>query len=332
MDSTSFNSRTADSTIKRSIASHSKVDTCLILQYNRIALLCHDPMQLGVEPWKFETHIEYLAHNFNVISMGEMKQHLETATPFREKTVVVTFDGGYVDVLYTAKEVLEKYEVPATVFAASTGIIEEKQFWWDELENLLIAGHSHGQLRVEIDQIVRSWSLGTEYDRFHTYEDLFEILSNKTPAEQKAVMEQIVMALKSQAPERDSHRIMNAQELKELEEGELITVGGHTHSCVKLSSLPKWQQNEEISQNKNILEEVLRHNIRYFSYPFGSESGYTAETMDILENCGFSLACSNSYGTISAAGVSNRYDLPRIKVGNWNQFAFHRYLDIIFAQ
>ena len=123
---------------------------------------------------------------------------------------------------------------------------------------------------------------------------------------------------------------MDAGELKQLESSGLITVGGHTHDYVKLSSLSESQQAEEILKNKNVLEEVLGHKIEYFSYPFGTNHGYTAETMGILEDIGFSLACGNSYGMVSLVETENRYDLPRVKVGNWNSFVFYRFLRRFF--
>ena len=322
---------TKNSTILKNSPKHTKIDTCLILQYHRVALLSHDPLQLAVEPCRFERQIEYLAQNFNVISIGEMKRHLETATPFRAKTAVITFDGGYTDVLYTAKEVLEGCEVFATVFAASANITEGGRFWPNELENFLIANHFQGQLEVEIDHQLYNWPLRTQHDRFRTYDDLYSILSNKTPSEQRAIVDQITQSLDLRAEELDNHRTMSAQELKKLEEGGLITIGGHTHNYVKLSALPKWGQAGEISKNKDVLEEVLGHSIEYFSYPFGNDNSYTAETINILGDFGFSLACSNSYGTVSVTGGTNCYELPRVKVGNWNPFTFYRFLKGFFG-
>lgn len=312
------------------ISGHIGVDTCLVLQYHRVASLCFDPLQLAVEPYHFEKQIEYLAQNFNVISIDEMKHHLETSEPFREGTVVVTFDGGYTDVLYTAKEVLERFEVFATVFASSANITEGGRFWWQELEDFLIANHFEGQLELEIDCQLYKWPLVTQLDRFRAYDDLYSILSDKTPSEQRIIVEQITRSLDLQAEELDNHRTMSSQELRKLAEGGLVTIGGHTHSYVKLSSLPKWQQIEEVLKNKNVLEEVLGHNIKYFSYPFGNDNSYTAETISILKDIGFSLACGNSYGTVSVTGQTSRYELPRVKVGNWNPFTFYRFLTRFF--
>jgi peptidoglycan/xylan/chitin deacetylase (PgdA/CDA1 family) len=307
-----------------------KVDTCLVLQFHRVSSLCFDPLQLAVEPYNFEKQIEYLAQNYNVISIDRMKHHLENSQPFKDKTILLTFDGGYKDVLYTAKQVLQKYEVPAVVFTSTARIIEGGRFWWKELEDFLIANDFGGQLELEIDYTLREWPLKTQLDRFRAYEELYSILSDKTPSEQREIIGQITGSLDLRAEEFDNYGTMSAQELRKIEEGGLITIGGHTHSYVKLSSLPKCEQAVEIWKNKKVLEEITEHDIEYFSYPFSCGSGYTTETIDILENNGFSLACSGSYGTVSVAGQTGRYELPRVKVGNWNVFTFYRFLRRFF--
>ena len=117
----------------KDFSAQTATDACLILQYQRVASLCHDPLQQAVEPHNFERQMEYLRENFDVISTDEMKLHMETATPFGNRTVAVTFDGGYSEILYTAKEVLDRYRIPATVFATSARIIEAEQLWQSEL-------------------------------------------------------------------------------------------------------------------------------------------------------------------------------------------------------
>lgn len=316
----------ASSAVARSVSS----DTCLILQYHRVASLCHDPFQLAVEPYNFEEQIEYLARNFNVLSMRELKHHIETSSPFKERSVVITFDGGYTDVLYTAKDVLDRFAVPATVFASSANIIEGGQAWWKDLEDYLIANSCGGRLELEIDGRCHTWSLATQFDRFRAYEELYSIVSDKTASEQTAIVEQVVSGLDLCGEEFDDHGTMSADELRKLAEGGAITIGGHTHSYVKLSRLPKWQQNEEIGRNKEILEEVLGRDIEYFAYPFGNDDGYTSETMRIVQEVGFALACASSYGTVSASDRHSLYELPRVRVGNWGAFTFYRFLKRFF--
>ncbi|OHB63424.1 MAG: hypothetical protein A2Y76_13370 [Planctomycetes bacterium RBG_13_60_9] len=317
---------------RRSPAGPCATASCAILQYHRVALLAHDPLRLAVQPHNFERQMEYLATNFNLISLHELRQHLETATPWRDKAVVVTFDGGYSDVLYTAKEVLERFEVPATVFVPSENLIERRRFWWDILEDVLIAGDgmagapSLGPLVTEAEGESLDWPLVSQQDRFRAFDDLYGILSDQAPAQQRQIVAEILRSLEGSGEELDSHATLSMQELKRLEEGGLITVGGHAHHCAKLSLLSEPEQRNEIEYNKQILEEALGHRIECFAYPFGDESSYTTVTRKILKDCGFRLSCRVSSDTVSVPGADSLYELPRLRIGDWNPFTFYRYL------
>jgi len=332
-------------TCTRSPAGPCAVKNCAILQYRRVALLSHDPLRLAVQPHNFERQMEYLAANFDVISMNELSQHLETATPFRGSTVAVTFDGGYSDVLYTAKEVLDRFKIPATVFVPSVNLMERASFWWDILEDVLVAGdwapgtRSPDSLVVETEGESYRWPLTGQHDRFRAFDDLYGILSDKAPSQQREIIAEIVRSLEgvlkrepsrwgTQAPdeELDSHATLRAQEIKSLEDSGLITIGGHTHHCVKLSLLSEPEQRAEIEYNKRILEEVLGHSIEHFAYPFGGEDSYTTATQRILRDLGFRLSCRVFSDTVSVTGENNLYELPRLRMGDWNPFTFHRYL------
>jgi peptidoglycan/xylan/chitin deacetylase (PgdA/CDA1 family) len=310
----------------RGSAGHCAVEDCLILQYRRVALLSHDPLRLAVQPCNFERQMEYLATDFNVISMGELKEHLLTATPFRDHTVAVTFDGGYSDVLYTAKDVLERFEVPATVFVPSVSLIEKTQFWWDILEDVLIAGGPQDQLVIELDGQLHGWPLANRHDRFRAFDDLYEILSRKTPSEQRRIVAEIAEDLDGPGQELDSHATLSIQELRRLEDGGLITIGGYTHNGVMLSLLSEREQRAEVERNKQILEEILGHRIEYFAYPFGDEEDPAPDTLRILKAFGFTLSCRVSSDTINVTEPPNLLDLPRLTVGDWNPFTFYRRL------
>ncbi|MCX5644916.1 MAG: polysaccharide deacetylase family protein [Phycisphaerae bacterium] len=314
-------------TCPRSPAGHCATRSCAILQYHRVALLSHDPLRLAVQPHHFERQMEYLATSCNVISLNELRQHLETATPWRDRTVAVTFDGGYSDVLYTAQEVLERFEIPATVFVPSVNLIRRTRFWWDDLEDVLLAGDSCGPLVVETDEESYCWPLTSQHDRFRAFDDLYGILSNQAPARQRELITGILRSLDGPGEELDSHATLTAQELPRLEEGGRITVGGYTHHGVKLSLLSEPEQRREIQYNKRMLEEVLGHEIECFAYPFGDEGSYTTATGRILRDSGFRLSCRVSPDPVSVTGADGLYELPRLTIRDWNPFTFHRYLE-----
>jgi len=318
--------------VSNSTCRRTETNTCLILQYHRIALLHYDPLQLAVEPHKFESQMEYLSQTCNVIPMDEMYRHITTGRAFGPRTVVVTFDGGYSDILYTAKEILERYRIFATVFCPSANIMKRREFWWDRLEDYIIANCTGHGVEVEIDNYVFKRPLRTQAERFRAYAELYSIMIEQPPWQQQAILEQIGQGNELTRGEPDNHSIMDGGELKKLAESGLVTIGGYTHNCVKLPSLAPWQQVEEIVKNKTILQEVLAREIDCFCYPFGNSDGcVSTKTVEILKNAGFSLACGNLYGVVSTTHKINRYDLPRVRAGNCNVYAFHGFLERFFG-
>ena len=54
------------------------------------------------------------------------------------RTVIITFDDGYADNFHTALPLLQEADCPATVFVTAGKIGAERDFWWDELERVIL--------------------------------------------------------------------------------------------------------------------------------------------------------------------------------------------------
>ena len=77
------------------------------------------------------------------------------------RPLVVTFDDGYADNLYNAKPLLERYEIPATIFLTSGCIGQNREFWWDELDRMLLQPKTLPRaLHLNIDGTTHDWDLG----------------------------------------------------------------------------------------------------------------------------------------------------------------------------
>ena len=75
--------------------------------------------------------------------------------------MAITFDDGYADNLYTAKALLERYNIPATVFLTAGFIGQDREFWWDELDRLLLhPGTLPETLHLSINGRSYQWELG----------------------------------------------------------------------------------------------------------------------------------------------------------------------------
>ena len=103
----------------------------IILLYHRIANVQDDPHLLSVKQKNFKKHISYLKSNYQIIPLDFLVENLKK-NKVPKKSVVITFDDGYVDNYYHALPILKGFNVPATIFAVSGKIGAKKPFYWDK--------------------------------------------------------------------------------------------------------------------------------------------------------------------------------------------------------
>lgn len=101
-----------------------------ILLYHRITNLSNDPIKLAVSPESFENHLIFLKEHYDIISLTELSHRLVTGTLTGNETAI-TFDDGYNDNLTNALPILEKHNVPATIFITTGQLGMRAHFEWD---------------------------------------------------------------------------------------------------------------------------------------------------------------------------------------------------------
>ena len=307
------------------------VDGALILGYHRIAAVSNDPFGMCIAPQHFAEQLEILSRFTRPISLPALMTGLQTNS-LPERAVILTFDDGYADILYQAKPLLERFQIPATIFVV-TGFMG-RQFWWDQLERYLLSSVTlPNKLSLSINGDIFEWTLEDATDhklnnseanpRRLLLTSLYQRLLPLPSDERQKVMGNLrLWAGEKEAPNgNQACRVMTPAELIELNAAELVSIGAHTVTHPVLSKLPIMVQRSEIQQSKVYLEELLRQPVTYFSYPNGSSS---TETRRIVQEAGFGAACA-SFNDITWAG-SNYFHLPRFWVQDVDGDTFFRWL------
>jgi peptidoglycan/xylan/chitin deacetylase (PgdA/CDA1 family) len=89
-----------------------------IITYHSIKDDGKDP-DISVSPKKFLKQMEYLKQNCDVVSLSTVVGNIGKACNLSEDRAVITFDDGFKDNLLNAYPILQKYELPATIFLIS---------------------------------------------------------------------------------------------------------------------------------------------------------------------------------------------------------------------
>lgn len=289
-----------------------KKNNLIILVYHRIMDLEYDPFNVGISPEDFEKQIKYISENYDVITFGDSWRNI------KKKSVIITFDDGYVDNYNNALPILEKYKVPATFFI-STGNLGTYNEYWDldfirmikyRQNNMLILDGKKYILKNNEEQMIREIHLK---------------LYSTNEIRRKELLKKIEQQLNPKIKYKPLYRCMNKEELKKLSESKYVTIGAHTVNHVRLFMEDYQKQYEEIRKSKEILELITKKTIKYFAYPFGKNRGryldYSNETIEILKEIGFEKAVT--VGNLSVKYDYDNFQIPRISVNKiWAKYSF----------
>jgi len=319
----------------------------LILTYHRVAPSRTDPFGLCVAPERFDAQLRLLRRLAHPLPLAELVAAAR-AGRLPRRAVALTFDDGYPDTLEDAAPILERHDVPATVFVCP-GLGPRHEYWWEELASLLLRpGRLPRRLQLHRDGRDHVWELGRDVRygaaaaarhrhwrafsgshptrRHALFEQLWAIMRSLTPGARARLMRRlrawaILPERRTQARARPLARL----EIRALAASPVIEIGAHTATHPVLAALPPDEQWGEIEGSKARLEAIVRGPVATFAYPYGARGTFSRETAELVREAGFRLACSARTGVVKQR--SNAFSLPRLAVGDWGPTRFRRWLE-----
>lgn len=319
----------------------------IILLYHRVAVTRSDPWGLNVSPEHFRQHLEVLRRVTRPLTIDSLAAPLLSGQAVDTTACAVTFDDGYRDALDEALPVLEAFDVPATFYVPGDGTERTREFWWDELEGVLLApGTLPGHLSISIGERRFDFALGDDASlrddtlsgtghwrtweepptrRHALYRDLWTALQSESAAIRERALDDLNAWAAVDVAPRVTHRTLSSAELRELAKSSFASIGGHTITHARLSAMSAAEQAFEIAGNARALGALLSTPLTSFAYPFGRRSDYTGETTRLVAAAGFRSACSNWEGVVNRS--SSAYELPRLFVMDWDAVEFERRIE-----
>ena len=308
----------------------------LILMYHRVGEEGADPWGLRVSPAHFAEHLDVLVRRTHPMALSRMAASLGGRLPRR--AVAVTFDDGYADNLLRARPLLDRHDVPATVFLTTGYLGGAREFWWDALEQVLLHDRPlPDALDLTIDGAPFRWTAGDDAGppapgwraweppptpRHALYRDLWTRLQPASAAVRWTALDALARWAGVALTVRPALRPLHDDEVPALADGRLVEAGAHTVTHPPLDALPAATQRDEIQRSKRDLDERLERSVAAFSYPHGR---LTADTATLVREAGFSSAC-----TTAPAAVVRGIDplrLPRLFVEDWDGDRFAEALE-----
>jgi peptidoglycan/xylan/chitin deacetylase (PgdA/CDA1 family) len=309
----------------------------VVLMYHQILDAEIDPWKLSVSPSNFEKQMYILKKSGLVVHLEDLI--VQDDEKKLRPSIVLTFDDGYIDNFLAAKPILEKFELPATFFISSKHIGTKKEFWWDELAGLLLLSRKLPRkitLSVNGDnqaflltgeeildgslfKKIKKWKYtqNPSTQRGQICMDIWKLLSPLCYNEQQKALGQLKEQVGIESKARAEYCSMTEDQIVELANHPLFSIGGHTVSHPFLTSVSDELQAYEIIQNKRYLENLTGLKINSFAYPMGI---FNNTTIQILKQQGYKAAFTTKHQAIH--GNCDIYQLGRVQIDNWNEGQF----------
>ena len=138
----------------------------VILQYHHVSE--ETPASTSIAPKQFDKHMQFLQdNNFKVIALSTLMDAIKEKKSLPDKTVVITFDDAYIDILTQGKPILDKHGFPFTIFI-NPGMVGQNTshfLSWQQLkamadDGVIIANHGmyHDSLaRTPLGMTTQAW-------------------------------------------------------------------------------------------------------------------------------------------------------------------------------
>ncbi len=253
---------------------------------------------------KFEKHIQIIAKYFHSFTISQALWLLQQKQlPF--PSVCVSFDDGYANNCENSLPILQKYQVPATFFI-TTGYINGGMMWNDKVVEAI--RHSKlEQLNLQ-DIALSTYPIKTITEKRNTIDQLLSLLKyldfNERADKVAYIQQQTQVDLNS-----DNNLMLNAKQIKQLADAEM-EIAGHTVYHPILAKISPEQVRQEITQNKQDLEQIIQQEIHGFAYPNGKlNQDYSLRDVSIVKEIGFDYAASTAFGSITCS--TDHYQLKR---------------------
>lgn len=266
------------------------------------------------------------ASDVDLVSMDEAYERIVSGGSFR-RFVALTFDDGYRDNRSYALPILQRHEVPFTLYAVPDFADGFGHMWWATLESAVGISDT---LELVIDRERRTFDCTTLAAKDATFAVLYDYIRTRpTQTEIRAIEARVADASGVDPEDECRAQVMTWKELRAFAEEPLVTIGAHTLSHPILTRLDDDDAREEMEGSADAIESKLGRRPEHFAYPVGQPYAAGAREFELAREIGFKTAVTTRAGVIFPEHANHLTALPRISVNG--SFQSLHYMDVLLS-
>lgn len=245
----------------------------------------------------FEQQICYLAQHYTIGTLDNLDD-LSC-----QRTCIITFDDGWSDNYMHAFPILQRFNVPATIFIA-TNLVGTTEWPWPDRISYYLKRGTRTQLQVIYEQVAHEGFVQVAQEALKSnnhYQAIEEVIGCLKRLSHSQVMRLIGNIDRLMLPLYDdlhTRRPWLSWDDIQTMRSRGIAFGAHTHNHKILTNCTTDEAQEEIVTSVETLSRHLGKPVRLFSYPNGD---YNGSVVDILRRQGLTHAVTTRSGSIAAS-------------------------------
>lgn len=249
--------------------------------------------------------IEFQSRGYEIISIERLYDIL-TNEEKTDKQIVFTFDDGYKDNYTYAYPVFKKHNIPFTVYITTSFLNRDTILWWHALEDLILKNNE-----LVLSENIR-FRCKTIEEKIDTFFKIRKIILSLKPVISKERLNELFALYNVDWSAKCNELAMTWDELFNLSQDSLVTIGNHTINHFPLNRLSKEEIIKEIQDSNSIIESQINKKVEHFAYPFGTPETVGKKEILTIKDFNFKTAATTRNGNIYLEHKNFMYCLPRI--------------------
>jgi peptidoglycan/xylan/chitin deacetylase (PgdA/CDA1 family) len=281
------------------------------------------PAIKGLDVSLFRQQLEFFKENFNVITMEQLIDSVQTGSNLPDNAILLTFDDGYIDNYTYALPLLEEFQMQGSFFIPGKTFKEHKLLDVNKI-HFILASADINKLVVDLkckmdfyrgagneyaptDELYKEYAVANRFDNKDTI-FVKRILQNVLPENiRNLISSELFEKYVGVSEEKFAHELYMTKEQIHTLKRHGMYIGVHGYDHYWLGKLDTKQMHKDIDEALDSLEGIVDRNKWIINYPYGN---YSDEVIEYARNNGAVLGLSTE---VRAANfeTDNVYALPR---------------------
>lgn len=268
-----------------------------------------DPFWDPIDPAQFEEQIKFLQKKYYIVQLEsflDQQEKVKTKKPLAS----IVFDDGYKDFMEYALPILQKHQLPSSMYVVSNCVDQLHPIWTYKLDYLFLKTKRR-QIQIETEtEGLQEITWASEEEKMLFAKKLKPTLKKIKNKKRENICKQIFRQLNDiEIPE---NLYMNWEDLRQIK-GEGVAIGSHTVTHPMLGNIENEERIfSELKDSADRIKKELGFFPKTISYPIGS---YSPAVKKKAEEIGYQYGLAVNQNKYKSS-KHDFFEIPRLELYN----------------